>query len=142
MPNKIDYTMEIKFISGFGPVVGNMEDTRKLYIETMGINFKEEKGDYLHTEELEGSKSFALWPLDQAAQSCFGTNIWPDTLPTPHAWIEFDVEDLNSATNELKNKGYKLLVQNKEEPWGQKVSRFLDPDGLLVALAYTPLMRD
>jgi hypothetical protein len=31
-----------------------------------------------------------------------------------------------------------MLVKNKKEPWGQTVSRFLDSDGLLVGLTFTP----
>ncbi len=41
------------------------------------IRFEEETGGYLHTEGLEGAKTFALWPLSQAAQSCFGKDSWP-----------------------------------------------------------------
>lgn len=36
---------------------------------TLPIPFKEESGNYLHTKALKGAKSFALWPLSQAAQS-------------------------------------------------------------------------
>jgi hypothetical protein len=38
--------------------------------------------------------------------------------------------------------GYQMLLKNKKEPWGQTVSRFLDPDGLLVGLTFTPWMRE
>ena len=40
---------------------------------------------------LNGVKHFALWPLTQAAESCFGMDQWPVDLPVPQAWIEFDV---------------------------------------------------
>lgn len=40
--------------------------------QNLGIPFKEEKGGYLHTEALTGAKSFALWLLSEAAQSCYG----------------------------------------------------------------------
>jgi hypothetical protein len=35
-----------------------------------------------------------------------------------------------------------MLVKNRKEPWGQTVSRFLSPEGLLVGIAFTPSMRD
>lgn len=35
-----------------------------------------------------------------------------------------------------------MLISNKEESWGQTVSRFLDADGLLVGLTFTPQMRE
>ena len=96
----------------------------------------------MHTEAVGGAKSFALWPLSQAAQSCFGKDSWPDNVPIPQAWLEFDVDNVEKATAELESKGHKLLVKNKKEPWGQVVSRFLSPEGLLVGVTFTPMMRD
>ena len=103
--------------------------------------FKEDEGGYLHTGELEGVKHFALWPLAQAAESCFGTNRWPEHLPVPQAWLEFDVADVERATEELKAQGYELLVATRKEPWGQTVTRLLGPEGLLVGVTHTPAMR-
>ena len=133
--------IKILFIAGFGPIVRDADVSRKLYGKALGISFTEEEG-YLHTETLNGAKSFALWPLSQASESCFGNSLWPDNLPAPHAWLEFDVDDVESATAELESMGYRMLIKNKQEPWGQTVSRFLDSDGILVGLTFTPLMRD
>ena len=52
------------------------------------------------------------------------------------------VEDVAQATEELEAKGYRLLVKNKTEPWGQVVTRFLAPEGLLIGLTFTPWMRE
>ena len=134
--------IKVLFIAGFGPIVREAEASRKLYGQTLGIPFKEEKGGYLHTEALQGAKSFALWPLPEAAQSCYGKDSWPGDVPVPQAWIEFDVEDVETATAELESRGYRMLVKNKKEPWGQTVSRFLGPEGLLVGITFTPMMRD
>jgi hypothetical protein len=133
---------KILFIAGFGPIVRNMDASRKLYAGALEIPFKEESGGYLHTSAVQGAKEFALWPLSQAAESCFGSNDWPDTVPAPHAWLEFDVESVESATAELESRGYRMLIKNKREPWGQTVSRFLDSDGLLIGLTFTPSMRE
>jgi hypothetical protein len=54
---------KVLFIAGFGPIVRDEAASRKLYGHALGIPFKEEKGGYLHTETLNGAKSFALWPL-------------------------------------------------------------------------------
>jgi hypothetical protein len=132
----------ILFIAGFGPIVRDTAQSRRLYGDVMRIPFKEEAGEYLHTEALSGAKTFALWPLSQVAQSCFGENLWPDNVPVPQAWLEFDVDSVEKATTELESNGYKMLVKNKKEPWGQVVSRFLSPEGLLVGITFTPVMRD
>ena len=52
--------------------------------------------------------------------------------------LEFDVEDISSATEELVRLGHRLLVSVRTEPWGQIVSRFLSPEGILVAVTHTP----
>jgi len=55
------------------------------------LSFKEHAKGHLHTGALDGVMHFALWPLVQAAESCFGTAQWPDNLPVPQARLEFDV---------------------------------------------------
>ena len=133
--------IRVLFIAGFGPVVPDAAAARRLYGTVLGIPFKEESGGYLHTESLEGAKTFALWPLSQAAQSCFGTDTWPTDIPVPQAWLEFDVEDVEEATTALEAQGHRVLVKNKKEPWGQTVSRFLGPEGLLIGITFTPSFR-
>jgi glyoxalase-like protein len=134
--------IEIQFIVGFGPIVREAAESRKLYSGLLRIPFKEESGGYLHTEALSGAKSFALWPLSQAAQSCFGKDSWPDDIAVPQAWLEFDVDSVEKATADLEARGYRMLVKNKKEPWGQTVSRFISPEGLLIGITFTPLMRE
>ena len=139
---KMGGKIKVLFIAGFGPVSRDVGEGQRLYEDALGIQFKEEEGGYLHTDALEGSKHFALWPLSAAAESCFGTESWPADVPVPQAWIEFDVENVDDATAELESRGYRMLVSAKKEPWGQTVTRFLGPDGLLVGLTFTPSMRE
>ncbi|WP_341317614.1 VOC family protein [Paraburkholderia sp. IMGN_8] len=133
--------IRILFIAGFGPIVRDAEASHKLYRENLGIPFNEESGGYLHTEALDGARSFALWPLSQAAQSCFGQDSWPDDIPVPQAWLEFDVDSVEQATAELESRGYRMLVKSRKEPWGQTVSHFISPEGFLVGITFTPSMR-
>ena len=141
MPMKTPKNIDVLFVAGFGPIVCDPVATRKFYSKTLGLPFKEDTNGYLHTGALDGVKHFALWPLAQAAESCFGTDEWPGNLPVPQAWIEFDVSDIDKATAELKSRGYELLVATQKEPWGQVVTRLLGPEGLLVGITHTPLMR-
>lgn len=134
--------MNVLFMAGFGPIVRDREASDALYREALGLPLDEDDDGYFHTEHLPGAKSFALWPLAQAAQSCFGTDTWPEHLPIPQAWLEFDVDDVEAATEELKERGYTVLVAVRKEPWGQIVTRLLGPEGLLIGITYTPQMRD
>ena len=133
--------IDVLFVAGFGPIVRDPVASRKFYCEALGLPFKEDADGYLHTGKLDGVKHFALWPLAQAAESCFGTDQWPSNLPVPQAWIEFDVANIEKATAELKSQGYELLVAMRKEPWGQVVTRLLGPEGLLVGITHTPSMR-
>jgi Glyoxalase-like domain len=133
--------VKVLFIAGFGPIASDVEESRRLYEDALGVAFKVEDGDYRHTEQLKGANSFAIWPLAQAAESCFGSTEWPAGIPRPQAWLEFDVDDVGAASRELEDRGYKLLVSNRTEPWGQVVSRLLSPEGLLVGVTMTPWMR-
>lgn len=134
--------IEVLFITGFGPIAGDRAASKRFYADTLGVAFREEQDGYLHTEKMEGAKTFALWPLSQAAESCFGVKQWPRGIPVPQAWLEFDVKNLESATRELQDQGYELLVAARKEPWGQVVTRLLSPEGLLVGVTYTPVMRE
>jgi catechol 2,3-dioxygenase-like lactoylglutathione lyase family enzyme len=133
--------IKVLFVAGFGPIVRDSDASRKLYRETLGISFHEEDGGYLHTGDLEGVKHFALWPLSHAAQNCFSKESWPEGVPVPQAWVEFEVENVEQATAQLQSQGYRLLVTARKEPWGQTVTRFLGPEGLLVGVTCTPWMR-
>lgn len=113
-----------------------------MYGESLGISFKEDADGYLYTGALQGAKHFALWPLSQAARSCFGSDSWPANIPRPQAWLEFEVANVEKATAHLESQGYRMLVRNRTEPWGQTVSRFLSPEGLLVAVTFTPALRE
>jgi hypothetical protein len=134
--------VKVLFVAGFGPIVRDGAPSRQLYADDLGLRFKEESGGYLHTEALQGARSFALWPLSHAAQSCFGRDSWPGDTPVPQAWLEFEVDSVESATAALEQRGYRMLVRNKKEPWGQTVSRFISPEDLLIAVTHTPSMRE
>ena len=135
--------MKIAFVAGFGPIVRDVAASRAFYGEGLGIALEEISIDYFGNDDIGGVNAFALWPLTQAAQSCFGTDTWPDDVPSPCAWLEFDLdsaEAVGPAAVEMTGRGHRLLKEATEEPWGQTVARLLSPDGLLVGLTYTPWM--
>src|SRR5690349_7223579 len=121
--------MNIIFVAGFAPVVRDVSAARALYEKTMGLPLQGD--DYPATDALGGVKHFGLWPLDQAARSCFGTDDWPADVPVPHAAIEFEVDDVDAAAAELEAAGHTLVRHPADEPWGQRTARLLSGDGLL-----------
>ena len=98
-------------------------------------------GDVYKRQDLDGARHFAVWPLEQAAESCWDTKEWPADVPVPQAWVELDVTDVDAAAAELAAGGHRLIHGPRTMPWGQTLARLLSPEGLLVGLAHTPWMR-
>lgn len=134
--------MDIQFLTSIAPIVRDVEASRSFYADGMGLGFEGQEGDYVFTHELEGTKHFGLWPLSEAARACFGTTEWPAEIPIPQASIEFEVLDVAAAEAELTAKNYRLIHGVRAEPWGQITARLLSPEGLLVAVCFTPAFQD
>lgn len=130
--------MEVLFVASVAPIVRDMDATRAFYRDGLGLSFEGGEGDYVFTHKLEGTKHFGLWPLNEAASACFGTEEWPPEIPVPQASIEFEVADVTAAADELTSKGYRLIHGARTEPWTQVTARLLSPEGLLVAVCHTP----
>lgn len=120
------------------PIVRDVAAARAFYQDALGLSFEGGEGDYAFTQKLGGAKHFGLWPLPEAAAACFGTDHWPDDVPVPQASIEFEVDDVAAAAGELQARGYRLIHGARTEPWTQVTARLLSPEGLLVAVCYTP----
>ena len=133
--------MDILFISSFAVVTPDPPESRKLYLDALGLPL--EGDDYLHSEKIGGSNHFGVWPLAQAAQACFGTAEWPAEIPVAQASVEFEVESQDAVAEgaaELEAAGYELLHPSRTEPWGQTVARILSGEGVIVGLSYAPSM--
>jgi len=134
--------MDVQFVASVAPIVRDADAARAFYRDALGLTFEGGDGDYVFTHKLEGTKHLGLWPLAEAANSCFGTSEWPTEVPVPQASIEFEVADVAAAAEELKANGYRLIHDARTEPWGQVTARLLSPEGLLIAVCYTPAFHD
>ena len=59
----------------------------------------------------------------------------------PQVSIEFEVESANAVTDaaaELRGRGFELLHDAREEPWGQTVARLLSSEGSIIGISYAP----
>ena len=134
--------MKIEFISSVAVIAPDPAKSRELYVDALRLPLESDTGgEYFHSERIEGSKHFGVWPLAQAAQACFGTDVWPSDRPLPQASIEFEVQDpgaVVAAAAELEERGFALVHGAREEPWGQTVARLLSSEGLIVGISYAP----
>lgn len=118
--------MDVRFVGSVAVISPDTSASRSLYVDALGLPLAGQPDDYLHSEQVDGVESFGVWPLTQAAQSCFGTPEWPADRPVPQASIEFEVADADSvqaAAEELSRNGFTLLHGAQLQPWGQTVAR-------------------
>ncbi len=133
--------MEILFVASVSVIAPDPVESRRLYVDALGLPLERLDGEYFASEHIPGSKHFGVWPLSEAAQACFGAEAWPADHPVPQASIEFDVDDVAAAAGELEAKGHRLLHGPRTEPWGQTIARLQSPEGLIVGVSHTPWMR-
>lgn len=138
--------MDVQFIASFAVVTPEPSVSKGLYVDALGLPLGAPEGsDYLHSEDIEGSKHFGVWPLREAAQACFGSPDWPADRPVPQASVEFEVADAETvqvAADELTEKGYTLLHEARAEPWGQTVARLQTSEGVILGLSYAPWLHE
>jgi catechol 2,3-dioxygenase-like lactoylglutathione lyase family enzyme len=134
--------VEVQFIASVAAITPDPAASRHLYMEDLGLPLDHAEGDdYYHSEHIDGSKHFGVWPLRQAAQACFGSDEWPSDRNVPQASIEFEVasaEAVASAARELEADGHDLLHDARLEPWGQTVARLVSPENLIIGISYAP----
>jgi catechol 2,3-dioxygenase-like lactoylglutathione lyase family enzyme len=60
--------VNIEFLSTVAVIAPDPPQSRKLYVDALGLPLDGDAGDYQHTEQIDGCKSFGIWPLSQAAE--------------------------------------------------------------------------
>jgi catechol 2,3-dioxygenase-like lactoylglutathione lyase family enzyme len=137
--------MNVLAVASVSPIAADPPESRKLYVDALGLPLEQLDGEYYASEKIGGSKHFGVWPLSQAAQACFGSDEWPADLTRPQVSIEFELEDADAVAagaEELEGKGFTLLHGARTEPWGQTVARLLSVDGSIVGLSFAPWQHD
>jgi catechol 2,3-dioxygenase-like lactoylglutathione lyase family enzyme len=138
--------MDIQFIASIGVITPEPQKSRELFVDALGLPLEASPGsDYFHSEGIEGGKHFGVWPLSEAAQACFGTPDWPADRTVPQVSLEFEVQDADAvglAAEELRQRGFTLLHDAREEPWGQTVARLQSQEGPIIGISFAPWMHD
>ncbi|MBV8949249.1 MAG: glyoxalase [Actinobacteria bacterium] len=137
--------MNVLFVTSVAVVTADPPRSRALFIDALGLPLEGEGEGYYSSGSIPGTKHFGVWPLSEAAESCFGSSEWPADRTIPQASIEFEVEDegaVAAASRELQRAGFDLLHPARTEPWGQTVARLLTDDGLIVGISYAPALHD
>jgi catechol 2,3-dioxygenase-like lactoylglutathione lyase family enzyme len=137
--------MQIESVTSVAVITPTPSESRRLYVDALGLPLKQLDGDYFATGEMGGCNHFGVWPLEQAATACFGTTTWPADVPIPQMSVEFEVsgpEAVGAAADELRTRGYQLLHDVKREPWGQTIARVQAAEGVVVGISYAPSLHN
>lgn len=137
--------MRIESVTSVAVITADAKASLALYRDVLGLPLKQLDGDYFASEEIRGCNHFGVWPIEQAAEACFGTRAWPEDLTRPQMSIEFELADaiaVADGVQEFRSRGYQMLHDAKVEPWGQTVARLLSPEGAVVGLSYAPSLHE
>jgi lactoylglutathione lyase len=104
-------------------LVSNMEKSIKFYSDTLELPVKSRSKDW--TEFFNNDTVLALHPAPEKKKML---KTGSGTL------VGFEVTDLDSTVNKLKEKRVKFFKRPKEEPFG-KHAIVQDPDGHLISIA-------
>jgi catechol 2,3-dioxygenase-like lactoylglutathione lyase family enzyme len=124
-----DSHMQFKFLSAT-LFVNDIKTSRQFYEEVLG-----QKVDMDFGLSLSYVGGFALWQREHAMQVIFDKKT-PGVTPggQPELELGFETDDLDAAIRRLDAAGVKYEHPLVEQPWGQRVVRFYDPDQHLIEL--------
>lgn len=133
---------KILFIAGFGPIVRHIEASRKLYVRPLRFHSKRRVAAISIRMLFRAQRSSPFGHFHKLPSLVLETAPGRIVCRRPTLGLSSMFDSVERTTAELESMGYQMLIKNKKEPWGQTVSRFLDSDGLLVGLTFTPSMRE
>src|ERR1022692_4125369 len=55
--------MDVQFITSVAVITPDPGVSRRLYVDALGLALTAEGDGYLHSEDIDGCKSFGVWPL-------------------------------------------------------------------------------
>lgn len=117
---------EIKMKLNAGIITAKMDETKAFYIKTLGfgVTFENEFYLLLHTPNKEAEISFLL-PKHASQQPLFQKPFQGQGM-----YLTIEVDDVDKIYQELKQKGIKIEIDIRNEPWGDRHFAIKDPNGI------------
>jgi catechol 2,3-dioxygenase-like lactoylglutathione lyase family enzyme len=117
--------MDLKLISSV-LFVKDIQASRRFYETVLGQKVLMDHGPNVGFEG-----GFALWQVEHAHQMVFGS---PKPVGYANLELYFETDHLDDALVILNTQNVKLIHPLVEQPWGQRVVRFYDPDEHIVEI--------
>lgn len=126
---------EIKMKLNAGIITEKLAETKAFYTKTLGfgVTFENEFYILLHTPNKEAEISFLL--PNHPSQKPF----FHQPFKGQGMYLTIEVEDVDGIYQELKQKGIKIEIDLRDEPWGDRHFAIQDPNGIGIDIVkYSP----
>ncbi len=130
----------IRHISGIAEIVDDVPAAVEYYRNVLKLEVEHEAGSPYAVVKVSGVPHFGLWARSAAAERVYGSPEAAPRIPLGFS-VEFEADEVSSATDSVRASGVNVPQGRSEEPWGQITSRFFSPSGALVGLTETPWAR-
>ncbi len=113
-----------------GIITANIEETKKFYQEYLGFGVSFENEFYLlmHTPGGHAQLSFLL-PNHPSQQPLFQAPFGGQGM-----YLTIEVEDVDALYADVKKKGADIIIELRDEPWGDRHFAIKDPNGIGIDL--------
>lgn len=130
----------IRHIASIAEIVDDLEETIRFYRDILGLEVEHEAGSGYALVKVGGTLHFGIWERGNAAVATFGDRNQKEKVPVGFS-IGFEVDAVEESVDEMEARGWSIVQDKKEEPWGQVTSRFFSPSGGLCEFSEMPKAR-
>lgn len=119
--------MEVKYVC---PLISvrNVNKSREFY-----ENVLKQEVEIDHGENVAFKGGFAIHDVEHF-QSLTGVSMFEKSFNKDFMELYFEVDDINKLEEKLKSLNVKFVHKIREQPWGQRVMRFYDPDNYIIEI--------
>jgi len=130
----------IRHLAGLAEIVEDVDAAVDFYTGVLGLELEKRMNQDYAILKAPGVLHFGVWSREAAAEATFGSRDATDRVALGFT-IEFEMNDIDTASQQLDKTQPGLVHPVRTEPWGQKVSRMLSPSGAVIGFAQTPWAR-
>ncbi len=110
--------------------VSDIETSKKFYTELLDQHIVMDHGPALLFKD-----GLSLWEIEHANKSIYDSEKPVDKpLGRKNMELYFEILDFDDTWKKIKEYGVEFVHEIKEQTWGQRVFRFLDPDSHMVEI--------
>ncbi|MGG6231013.1 VOC family protein [Tenacibaculum sp. SDUM215027] len=109
-----------------GIITEKLQETKKFYTQTLGFGVTFENDFYLllHSPNKSSEISFLL-PNHPSQKPIFQSG-----FNGKGVYLTIEVENVDSYYKQLKEKGIRIEIELRDEPWGDRHFAIIDPNGI------------